>query len=231
MKILLFSMFVLLALLSGCRSAEIIEHEKPGLVADDSFFVDSKCYNNASCVPPSIAGFDPSLDSLHSPPDIIGGLNPEYSIAVTTRSWFQEIPGFQAIHVDRCLTTTYTRYLVAIDGTVQLVDSVESLAALYAPIESEPEALSYALAATGFSALYDLSSIENIQVYSDPLEETIVRKAGEAYIVHLFDTSMCGCGPHIVKSVEVTVNPDGTVSSGDPIDAYSDPTLDAICAD
>jgi hypothetical protein len=231
MKLFLISLFVGLALLSGCRRAELIEHEEPNMVANDSFFVDSKCYNDASCVPSSIAGFDPALDSIHTPPDSLGGLTPVNPVAVTTRSWFQELPGFQAVFVDRCLTTTYTRYLVVVNETLQMVDSVEGLAAIYAPIDSEPEALSYALAATGFSALYNLESIENIQVYSDPLEETFISKSSEAFIIHLFDTSMCGCGPHIVKSVDITVNTDGSILIGSPVDAYSDPALDAICAD
>lgn len=231
MKLLQLSLFIMLALLSGCRRASLIEHEKPGMLADDSFFVDSKCYNNASCVPAAITGFDPSLDSIQSPPDSLGGLTPAYPLAVTTRNWFQEIPDFQAVFVDRCLVTTYTRYLVVVDGTVQLVDSVEDLASLYAPVNSESEALSYALASTGLSARFDLESIDNIQIFNDPLEETFVKKTGESFVVHLFDTSMCGCGPHIVGSIEVTVNIDGTIIIGSPTDAYSDPALDAICAD
>jgi hypothetical protein len=135
------------------------------------------------------------------------------------------------MYIKPCLSTRHVRYVAEVGGELQLLDSVESMAAVYAPIESAEEALSYALATTGYSAVYDLESTPNLKLLVDPLEETYVAETPEGYTVHLFDTFLCGCGPHIIRSVEVQVSQDGKLTQSQPVDAFRDPAIDDLCVD
>ena len=125
----------------------------------------------------------------------------------------------------------YIRYLVLFEGQIQLVDSVDGLASLFAPIDSAEEALSYAVATSGLSALYDINETPDLKLYTTPVEETFVKETGDGYLVHLFHTYLCGCGPHIVRSMDVTVSKDGTITISEPVEAFSDPQYDGLCVD
>ena len=56
----------------------------------------------------------------------------------------------------RVLLPQMVRYIVYQEGQFRLVSTFDEFRALYAPIESADEALSYALATTGLSARYNL---------------------------------------------------------------------------
>jgi hypothetical protein len=237
MKLVLVQFCVLLLALTSCsfpqftRTPDIIQHDPPILSVDDSYFVSTNCYNDLSCLPVKFITTDPQYDHLGKAPDILGGLTPSIPLAVLTSNWYQPIPDVQFMYVKPCLSTRHVRYVARVGGELVLVDSVESMAAVYAPIESDEEALSYALATTGYSAVYDLESTPNLELLVDPLEETFVTETSEGYTVHLFDTFLCGCGPHIIRSVEVQVSRDGKVTQSQPVDAFRDPAIDDLCID
>ena len=52
----------------------------------------------------------------------------------------------------------YVRYAIMQDGQLKVLKSIADLQQAYAPIESEDEALSYALAATGLGVRYGLTA-------------------------------------------------------------------------
>ncbi len=112
-----------------------------------------------------------------------------------------------------------------------MLDSKQKFADVFAPVESKGEALSYAVAVTGYRPMFNLESIEGLEIVSRKLEETHVRKIKDGYIVHLFDYFLCHCGPFVIKSVDVKVREDGTISISDEVDAYHDPRLDHVCFD
>ena len=131
----------------------------------------------------------------------------------------------------RCLRNQFIRYLVFREGSIELVDSVDKLSQIYAPIDSADEALSYAIAATGYTALFDLGNRKKLEFYNPLIEPTSVTSADGSYKVTLFNTYLCGCGPHIIYSIDVTVNRDGTIEAADPQPAYSNPENDGLCID
>jgi len=237
MKRILIQFCVLLLALTSCsfpqfkRTPEIIEHDPPVLSVDDSYFVSTKCYNNLSCLPDGLISTDPQYDHLGKAPDLLGGLTPSFPLAVLNSNWYQPIPDVQFMYVKPCLSTRHVRYVARVEGELVLLDSVESMAGVYAPIESAEEALSYALATTGYSAVYDLENTPNLKLLVEPLEETFVAETPEGYTVHLFDTFLCGCGPHIIQSIEVQVSRDGKITQNPPVDAYRDPAMDDLCVD
>lgn len=236
MKLVLIQFCVLLALTSCSilqfkRTPDIIQHDQPALSLDDSYFVSINCYSDRSCLPEEMTSTDPQYDHLGKAPDLLGGLTPSIPLAVLTSNWYQPIPDVQFMYIKPCLSTRHVRYVARVNGELILLDSVESMAAMYAPIESAEEALSYALATTGYSAVYDLESTPNLKLMVDPLEESYVTETPEGYTAHLFDTFLCGCGPHIIRSVEVQVSRDGKVTQSQPMDAYRDPDIDDLCVD
>ncbi len=127
--------------------------------------------------------------------------------------------------------TYYVRYLVEVDGEMRLIDSAEGLQQLYAPIESEDEALSYAVAVTGLAPLNDLELHPFYKRHTRPMIESHSAFDGTQYTVNLYDTYLCGCGPHIVSSITVTVQQDGSFKLSEPIGAFSDPKTDGLCID
>ncbi len=117
-------------------------------------------------------------------------------------------PERQLIVAEGCVMDGHNTHLTC-KGTA------EEIRARYAPIESEDEALSYALAATGYQAAYDLEKTFCNDVYLDyiaqvpQIEETHVERLENSYRIYLFTTDpIMG-----IMSVVVDVAPDGAITS------------------
>ncbi len=223
---------ILFTTVSCAPQPRLIEHKKPELSQiDTTYFEDLGCFEEAGCSTslPQDMGF--SIMDILEPSEFLGGLDPAVPIAETETFDFQHDPTIPSVYSARCAATFYINYLVYLHGEVQVVDSKQDLAQLFAPIESPEEALSFAVAATGYKPMYDLESIAGLEIVSKKLEETYVRKIRNGYVVHLFDYFLCHCGPFIIRSVDVTVTKDGEVSISDEVDAYHDPRFDQVCID
>ncbi len=208
----------------------VIDHPRPEIEVDNTFFQNLGCYESTDCLPETIKNNTYSIEGIYPVTDLYGGLNPKYPIAIANSVRFageEEIP---AVFTDKCMGSFYNRYLV-MEDELQLIDSMEQLQELYAPIENEDEALSFAIAATGYSALYDLDGKPTYKFYQHPIEESYSRFDGNQFTVHLFNDFLCGCGPHIVQSIDVTVSQEGEVRFAEPVDAFSDRLKDGMCID
>lgn len=234
----IFLIFVLvLMLLAACDllrekfSSRIIEHDPLSLSFDNSFFENKGCFQSISCLPESLLSLDPPIDYLMRLGPSFGGLDPQLPMisAITNSADGMEESNF--LYSGHCLESHYIRYIVYAGNEYHLVSSSEELAALFAPIESPEEALSFAIAATGYSPVNDLEKIKKLKLEQDTVEETFVQPVENGYLVHLFNTFMCGCGPHVVPSVDVTVHFDGTLEIADPVPAYQDRETEKICFD
>ncbi len=237
MKRIVVICLVLVVVLSACSLPsislfkKIINHDPPELTVDNSYFADLACEYDPACLPPEMQRLDHPIGMVREPSNVLGGLDPAYPMIVASTVVHYGDEEFPAVYINKCLGDQYIRYVIVVEGEPQLVDSVEQMAALYAPIESENEALSYAIATTGFSAVYDLHNFPRPKIYMNPIEETYVSEVEDAYLVHLFYTYLCGCGPHINRAVDVTVRKDGSISLSEFTEAYSDPKLDGMCVD
>lgn len=232
-RILWFLVLILFTIsFSGCNLMnKVIQHPAPALKVDNSYFANLGCFDNPSCLPDELLNLEHPIERISQPADILGGLDPALPLAVVSTYGFNPEEAFPSVYVHRCMVQNYVRYLVQVNGKIRLLDSIEGLASIYAPIESSDEALSYAVAATGFSAVYDMHQNRKLKFYVDAPEETFVRETNDGYVVHLFDTFLCGCGPHIISSVDVSVSFDGAISLSEPMQTYSDPELDGLCID
>lgn len=231
MRRTVFCVVVSLVFLVSCNQQQIVEHPDPGLKVDHSYFSGQGCFNDLSCSPEGFIQPDPPITMIRKPSDLLGGLSPALPLAVGSTVLYQDEGEIVAVYANRCMRNQYIRYLVRSNDQTLLVDSIEEMAMLYAPIDSPQEALSYAIATTGYAALFDLEQIKKPTLYTDVIEESHVEEVSGGYIVHLFNDYLCGCGPHVVQSVAVTVLQDGTIQIAAPVDAFSDPQYDDLCVD
>lgn len=237
MKRTLLSISLILLTLISCSLYQfnpfkrVIHYPVPEVKMDNTTFSDLGCFTSTDCLPDEIKNIDAPITAIYTPSDLLGGLNPRLPLAVASTITFDDDPEVPSVYRESCMATNNVRYLVVVDDEMLLIDSAEKLKELYAPIESEVEALSYAVAVTGLSALYDLDTQPRLKHLNKPLEESHSTYDGEVFHVHLFDTNICGCGPHITESVEVTVRQDGSLEIADPVEAFRDPALDGLCVD
>jgi len=236
MKRLLLCLFIGVFCLSSCtlfaKKPILIEHEPYTLSVDNLHFENAKCYNSpAICLPPDLLKVDPPIESLSTVPTDFGGLSPRIPIAkaLTFNAFDLDMNNF--IYAKRCLSSTYVRYVVFQNDEYRLLSSVADLADIYASIDSPEEAYSYAIAATGYTPLFDLNQTPGIKLDQDQVEETFVTSTETGYSVHLFNTFICGCGPHIIESLDVLVYRDGTIEITNKSGAFHNPAIDDVCAD
>jgi len=231
----LISLSVLL--LASCRLSQfnpfkvVEEYPVPEFTVDNSRFTELGCFDSADCLPADLKNIPFPVDSIYPLDDSYGALDPKLPMALSGKMSFDYDTVIPSVYTKGCMGTYYVRYVVEVDGVMRLIDSTEGLKELFAPIESEDEALSYAVAVTGLTPLNDLNMHPLYKRYTRPLVESHSTFDGKQYTVNLFDTYLCGCGPHIVSSVTVTVQQDGSFSLSEPVGAFSDPKTDGLCID
>ncbi len=190
-------------------SPEFVNHEKPVLS------VEIPSLESVGCPPADQGGFNLCSDSselksegcfsVFAPDSLLGGLSPTYPLLACA------MDGNRYLYESGCLVN-FTVGLVAYkDGKYQLIDSESKLRKMFAPIESENEALSYALAGTGLFAYYNLSISDEYEYFVDRIEDTYVSKEGKDFMVHLYDYRLCGCGQHETYTVDVRVTRSGYI--------------------
>jgi len=157
--------------------------------------------------------------------DWLGGFTPSYPmVRCLGRSEPPDKASFRQIG---CLRTEYMSYAVLKDSQFHLVIKESELRALFAPVESANEALSYALVVTDLAAYYgiELDSLNRYLV--DEIEDTHVDEVEDGYLVHLYSRPECGCKVHTIYAMDFLVTRDGSVET-----AKSQPVYEfQICVD
>lgn len=109
-----------------------------------------------------------------------------------------------------CACPMPRRFVVARAGGVESVTDRAGLQRLVAPIESDAEALSYAVAVTGFFVLREGPS-RSVDLATEHLDTTFVRREGEGFRVHLFTAKTCGCERDFLAWTDYLVTREGEV--------------------
>ncbi len=125
----------------------------------------------------------------------------------------------------------YVRYIIWRDDQFQLIMTRDEFHALFAPMASADEALSYALAMTNLSAYYGLERKSNYEYFVDMLEDTHVEQVADGYLIRLYDYPVFGCGPHITSAVDVKITIQGEVEQTSKKPVYKNPAEDGLCVD
>ena len=246
MRLALPLVFILLVGL-GCSLADIplpfwpfqpvvqfINHPEPNLASEIQPFLEAGCaqqtgYPYVTC-PVKVAPFAEFGCTTIRPATRLGALEPDLPIMLCSVNNPDRSETQPNVYMSGCLMRQYNRYLVFQDGKFKLVASLEEFRALYGPIESPDEALSYALAVTGLGAQYNLKA-DVLRYKVNQIEDTHVEQTGDGYKVHLFYYQLCGCGPHGTSAVQVTVSRAGEVQQSAKTLLFEDPKQDGMCVD
>jgi hypothetical protein len=228
---------------------EFVNHDAPELAPDMSVF-EAECgapdaQGYVSCEPPSDPLGALGCDAIFGPlPDAVGALDPAYPIAYCTarnanpdvdieRVWMNYAyqPEGNYFYITGCRASQYVRFVIYKDGQFALVKTEDEFRELFAPIETEQEALGYVLAVTGLDDLYDLEYNADLEYFGDFLEDTHATTVADGYVVNLFQKEVCGCGPHPTYAVSFHVTSEGYVKQIERVMAFKDPAEDGMCID
>lgn len=164
--------------------------------------------------------------------DTIGGLTPALPImACRMEMMYEDLPKEEYLYNIGCPTNMYVRMLTWHEGSFDIIKGVPDMQKFFAPVDSPEEAISYAVAATGYWAEFGVEVHKDYRYLSDEIEDTHAVETGNGYVVNLFGWQLCGCGPHTYYRVDVTVSRDGEVSLSDRIPLYEKPEDDGVCID
>lgn len=238
---LILGLAMIMALLApACRLfqpdlPEVINHSQPEFGATSTDFGETGCseqYGRWICPPESALG-RLGCEQIRPVGEVMGGLQPGYPLYVCLvfGEAGKPLPGDEFIYREGCLMAEYVRYAILQDGEWKLLKSAADLQRVYAPIETESEALSYALAASGLGVRYGITAQPDLRYFVDQIEDTHVAKEPQGFRVHLFDYRLCGCGPHPTYAVDILVTRDGQVVELSREKIYEDPAEDRLCVD
>jgi hypothetical protein len=201
---------------------EMISHPKPDLSIDDKILKDLNCPIDERgvryCAEITDAGQSESLGcfSIMTPDPLLGGLLPAYPLAECV------VGNGRYVYQSGRMIPMGIAYIIERQGVYERIDSLSRLKAIYAPIETDTEALSYALAATGYSELYGTEIYTELVYYVERLENTHVEVRGSEYVVRLYDYQWYGCGQHETIAVDVAVSFQGNIHEIYREDVYRD---------
>lgn len=230
----------LLLLLVACQSKpRFINHPQPNLSVTFDVFDTAGCLKDSSgqCMNDStLAAL--GCDEIQVPPSLLGGLNPSYPIAVCQLIPDQAKAEIQA-EIEKGLYFFYTgglfgryiRYVIFQDGEFRLLKSEDEFRAIYAPVGTPEEALSYVLAVTNLSAYYGLAYDPVYKYEVGTVEDTTVIPEPDGYKLHLYYDAVFGCGPHWTSEVEMHVSTEGVVREMSSKPIFRDPNQDDLCVD
>lgn len=199
---------------------EVVHHPRPDLNSDDTILGVLGCpitkedwdypgideeWNFRYCgleTPEPLTSLGCFLASTPYP--LLGGLEPSYPmVECDLREDY--------VYQQGCFLGVGIGYVILRNGEYELIDSQAKLRSVFAPIDSEQEALSYALAATRFFPLYGIQISSKYEYYVTHLEDTYVTKKGNDYLVHLYDYLMCGCKQHETLVIDLIVTRSGRI--------------------
>ena len=230
----------LLLVLVACQfRPKFLNHPQPNLSVTFDVFDASGCLKDSSgqCTSEStLAAL--GCNEIQVPPSLLGGLNPSYPIAVCQIIPDQAEADTQA-EIEKGLYFFYTgglfgryvRYVILKEGEFRLLKSEAEFQAIYAPVETPEEALSYVLAVTNLSAYYGLAHDPAYKYEVGTIEDTHVTLEPDGYKLHLFHDAVFGCGPHWISEVEVHVSTEGVIRELSRTPIFRDPNQDDLCVD
>ena len=209
--------------------AKIINHERPNIQSNFLPFTNVGCKSSAydfryDCEEGSqLLGL--GCNSIIDMP-LLGGLSPNYPIAacdleINEWSYTADIPVDGCVYTDGVQITSCYRYVIYKDDKYQLIKTLDEFRALYAPIDSPEEALSFTLASDNFIAKYGQTK-NNDYIYSvQVLEDTYVETTADGYIAHVFETNT-NCEPFETRADTIKVTHDGHLIKLNSFIVYSD---------
>jgi hypothetical protein len=172
-------------------------------------------------------------EEVRQPSPFLGGLSPANPIALclAPRNADRDTPAFLTYG---CMLLMDGYYVIREEDGFRVIRTFGELQETFAPIDSPEEALSYALAATGYSASFDgyygHVAPADYRYFTDRIEDTHVDTVAGGYEVNLFSRQDCGCGPKQTIEIILRLTVSGAVQQVSSETVYED-TSDTACVD
>lgn len=140
---------------------------------------------------------------------------PQKDLALVGECWretddHEATPG-DGIFLLGCAFLRKVGYFFQVGSQIKLVTDHDDLRSLFAPIESQSEAISYAQLVTGLDAVYGLSFEPSLLYLQDHLEDTRADLAGDGYRINLYHRPYCSCEPYVYSEIILHVYRDGSI--------------------
>jgi hypothetical protein len=148
-------------------------------------------------------------DETSVPGFYIGGLQPPYAVMECIHA-SGEPPNREYFRQPAGMDTRLRSFAVWQDGRYRLIIRKSEFQAIFAPVDSTDEAISFAMALSSLSARFDLDPHAQVDYLVDVIQETHAEQTPDGTLVYLFDTDReMGCGEHSFYAVQVLVTPEG----------------------
>ena len=125
----------------------------------------------------------------------------------------------------------YGRYIMYNGEQYAVIQNATDFRNIFAPVDSEAEALAFAAAISGYEPKYDGNVPHGYVPMANEIRPTSVEKNDRGYKVRLFGYQCEGCGPHPYYFVDFQVTFKGDVVMLSRENVYRDPTKDDLCQD
>ncbi len=215
-KPLMIIIFVCVVSGAGCitinRDNEVRITERPHRIEESAY--------------PKLRG-DFGLVEIKRVSDAAGALTP--SLPMATGVMLR--PGKNCLYLLGCSGFSGHVLLVKDDAGFRMARNQEDLKRMFAPIENEKEALSYAAVSTGLAPRYEFKIEKKFRTFVWKIRTTSSIRKGDGFEVNLFDYKGCGCGPHPYTMVVLHVGRDGSIRNEETVKLYEDPDQDSLCVD
>ena len=167
---------------------------------------------------------------------MLGGLTPRLPLLICNIRPNQENPAQNIddegyLWVEGGLMPVFHRLVVEQDGQFILIKNLEELQSFFSPVETEEEALSYAVLATGLTPSYGEKYFPDLRYLVPVIEDTHIVRTENGFEINLFGNNIFGCGNHGTFTMPVSVSVDGKVEKGEYIQIDEDPRMDGLCVD
>jgi hypothetical protein len=126
---------------------------------------------------------------------------------------------------------TCNSMVVKSHGTLVLIDTEEKFREIFAPIDSEQEAVSYVAYLTRTYPKYDIEKKLRYRTFISHFPSTYAKQVEDGYEVLLHDKKVFGCGPHPNFYSLFKVSKAGYINLLKTVKMFEDPKEDALCVD
>ena len=207
---------------------QIVNHPAPEISVDLTPFTELGCQGTYwSCAKePPLSDFGCSV--MMAPDPMLGALNPNSPLGLC--KYYGENP-VGGVYRGGCARPEYVHYVLYQDGAYSMLSTPEEFRSFFAPIETENEALSYAMAMTGYSASFGQQKLADAKYEVKTIEDTHVVKKMDGYEINLFHFQFCGCGPHTMTEIRLLITPDGQINELGKQVMYEDLKMKDMCVD
>jgi hypothetical protein len=214
----IFGILLTIVFIAGCtniritRENEVHTLEKPVLIdsAHYSLLKDS---------------FD--FDYIMPANQLLGSLHPKFPLAYGITNSYD----INSLYMEGCLNPTGYSLIVEDSSGFKIINDQNDLKAIFAPIETKEEALSYICAFTGQEPKYAFEIESGFRKFVRTINTTYSIEKEDGFEVNLFDYRECGCGPHTYFMVIYRIKRSGEIYVKETVQLYEDPLQDGLCVD